>query len=104
MGGTVELVEEEESVVVDIAAVVEISWVCEGREGDILLILNNSFRRFLNRPQFLTFPLSRSHLILQNRTLALIHLPFYILSKLLVYLIGDLFFFLLFVALIFADQ
>ena len=48
MGGTVELVEEEESVVVDIAAIVEVSRVCEGRKRDVLLVLSDCFMRLVN--------------------------------------------------------
>lgn len=104
LSGTVELVQQEESVVVDIAAIVEICRIRKGRERDVLLILRHHFLRLFNRPEFLTFSLSSSHLILQNWTFALSSLSFRILRKLLVYFIGNFLFFLLFVALIFADQ
>lgn len=101
---TVELVEEEESVIVNITAVIEISWICNGWESDVILILGSNFRWLLDRSQFLTFSLSLSHLVLQNRALALIHISFHILGKLLVNPIGNILFLLLFVALVFADQ
>lgn len=47
LGGTVELVEEEESVVVDIAAIVEVSRVCEGRKRDVLLVFSDCLMRLV---------------------------------------------------------